>query len=593
MKNRKFFDLWSKDESNRFTKRLAYYCALRSGSYSEELCSYIANDCIEELCALDIDYSNGCSPREYRYARQCLAFYSKDADINIRDGEAAMYEAFIKSETKNRIVNQVWHQGSKCDIIDIAVDGIFSSIRRKITQILGDCPEIDDLEFEFGPGSNTNVSQKTSARHKLQATPACSEDMKPLLNDMVSSLPAYMSYHKKYNVEVGKLSSVPKNWKTRRSILIEPNLNTFVQKAIGKRIKARLLLFGCNLYSQVKNQQMALQGSLFDELMTLDLENASNSVCLHPVYYLLTELNEDWFNLLYNSRTGKYTYRNGSTRTLEMFSSMGNGFTFELESLIFYATALCVGEKYGVSPDLISVYGDDIIAPSVMYDDLVKTLGILGFSVNTAKTYKSGPFRESCGHDYYQGMNIRPFYKKDRWSYARLVGLINYDFRNYDLFSELRYELISSIPLDLVNFGPDGYGDGHIAVHAWELTSFLQRPAPRSTKQEYKQGTLTGKFFSTICKIPRIDNEELPIGDALYPLYAIYLKPSLRVSKYVEIYDVFGRIVGYDSFQSSTKDFVYTEDSLREFLLEVSRASDPYQISGGWKERNVRIYMLN
>jgi hypothetical protein len=88
---------------------------------------------------------------------------------------------------------------------------------------------------------------------------------------------------------------------------------------------------------------------------------------------------------------------------------MGNGFTFELESLLFYAIAKATAYFTGTS-GTISVYGDDIIIPSQMYHDLTFVLKILGFSVNPDKSFSEGPFRESCGGHFYNGTRVTPFY---------------------------------------------------------------------------------------------------------------------------------------------------------------------------------------
>jgi hypothetical protein len=83
---------------------------------------------------------------------------------------------------------------------------------------------------------------------------------------------------------------------------------------------------------------------------------------------------------------------------------MGNGATFCLETLVFAAAAHAIRSK------TVSVYGDDIIVDSDKVDDLKRLLGFLGFSVNADKSFSAGPFRESCGKDYYQGVDITPFY---------------------------------------------------------------------------------------------------------------------------------------------------------------------------------------
>jgi hypothetical protein len=86
---------------------------------------------------------------------------------------------------------------------------------------------------------------------------------------------------------------------------------------------------------------------------------------------------------------------------------MGNGFTFELETLVFYALvkACCSRES------LVSVYGDDILFPAPHADRVDELLSFCGFEINLSKSF--GPpslFRESCGGHYFRGDNVKPFY---------------------------------------------------------------------------------------------------------------------------------------------------------------------------------------
>ena len=97
---------------------------------------------------------------------------------------------------------------------------------------------------------------------------------------------------------------------------------------------------------------------------------------------------------------------------------MGNGFTFELESLIFWAiTVACVeleNLSSGRRDTRVSVYGDDIIAPTYSVDLLLESLKYCGFRINEAKSFWDGPFRESCGEHYFSGERVTPFFVKDQ-----------------------------------------------------------------------------------------------------------------------------------------------------------------------------------
>jgi hypothetical protein len=101
---------------------------------------------------------------------------------------------------------------------------------------------------------------------------------------------------------------------------------------------------------------------------------------------------------------------------LEQFSSMGNGYTFELETIIFMA--LCHEALLGVGiPPIpgynLYVFGDDIIVPTDGVRAVTAVLEFCGFKLNEKKSFSKGSFRESCGGDYFNGFAVRPYHIKE------------------------------------------------------------------------------------------------------------------------------------------------------------------------------------
>lgn len=106
--------------------------------------------------------------------------------------------------------------------------------------------------------------------------------------------------------------------------------------------------------------------------------------------------------------------------TLNMISTMGNGYTFPLETLLF-AAVVSAAAKVSSVPLLyphgnrlgnFAVFGDDIIVPPEMVRNVLHLLSLLGFKTNEQKTFVEGPFRESCGRDFYSGHDVRGVYIK-------------------------------------------------------------------------------------------------------------------------------------------------------------------------------------
>lgn len=217
-----------------------------------------------------------------------------------------------------------------------------------------------------------------------------------------------------------KVIFVPKNVTSLRSIAIEPNGSMQMQLGIHGYLSAVLTRTGNSITDQGRNQKLAREGSLTGALATVDLSAASDSISLAVVYQLFPT---DWFNLLYNLRAPSGVLPDGSTLDYEKFASMGNGTTFAIETLIFLALSRAI-----CSHRSVSVYGDDIIIPSTHVEMLERVFTYLGFKFNTDKTYIQGPFRESCGADWYNGINVTPKYWRAGVSRANLTEV--YDFLN-------------------------------------------------------------------------------------------------------------------------------------------------------------------
>jgi hypothetical protein len=98
----------------------------------------------------------------------------------------------------------------------------------------------------------------------------------------------------------------------------------------------------------------------------------------------------------------------GTLRKLEMFSSMGNGFTFPLETILFLAVIRATVPSFKRCQT--AVYGDDMVVPREYAGAVIERLEYLGFQVNWKKSCLAGAFFESCGTDWFMGKNVRPFY---------------------------------------------------------------------------------------------------------------------------------------------------------------------------------------
>lgn len=245
------------------------------------------------------------------------------------------------------------------------------------------------------------------------------------------------SFGEPLEVQGSRLSFVPKTTAISRSICVEPTLNMFYQLGLADILERRLRsFFKIDLSKQPElNRDLARQGSISGDLATIDLESASDSISLEMCR---ASLPKEAFDIMKVLRSPSCSYRD-KTYTFNMISTMGNGFTFPLQTIIFASAvsavykAWCFEHSHGdatFGPNApCGVFGDDIIVHSDMYDRVVRFLAQLGFSVNNSKSFSRGPFRESCGCDFFSGRNIRGVYcqrlNTPQDSYA-LINAINW-----------------------------------------------------------------------------------------------------------------------------------------------------------------------
>lgn len=348
-----------------------------------------------------------------RYLEQELE--SKMLDPQFADSPAVRRERAITKwlacEELNRSTNVRLMMHSDEDFLFLSkgtfpvyVPEVISVARGFIADTIGELVPWDELKGSFSGGASTSVRRGlgTIARKYQEGTDITEDAIRHFLRLSYSDVWAPRDFTV---VQGNVLFTVPKTSLIDRCAAKEPDYNMFVQKSIGDYIRRCLKRKGINLNDQSVNQRLAREGSLYNTLATLDLSSASDSVTTQLVLLLIPD---EWFDFMNDVRS-KYTVIDGVPHLNEMFSSMGNAFTFELESLIFWAlTRACAFLTH--SKGRISVYGDDIICPVGLQDAVLSTLEYCGFRVNVKKTFFDGPFRESCGAHWYNGYDITPFY---------------------------------------------------------------------------------------------------------------------------------------------------------------------------------------
>jgi len=285
-------------------------------------------------------------------------------------------------------------------------------------------------------------------------------------------------------VEENKITFVPKSAHTERTIAIEPTLNLYLQLGVDGYMRRRLKRWNIDLDCQARNQELARLGSINGSLATIDLSSASDTISERLVRQLLPP---SWYSYLSDLRA-KFGWQGEDLISYEKFSSMGNGYTFALESLLFTAITYAVNRQlkaHKFSASKFAIYGDDIIVPTDIAHKVVEALQNCGFTINTEKSYLLGPVRESCGADWFMGKNVRPvFFSEEPRTLPDLFVDINRLKRVLELYygiteSKVVTHLTCMVPTAFKNVqGPYSDEDFSSYLHAsfFEAVCFVNKP---------------------------------------------------------------------------------------------------------------------
>jgi len=379
-----------------------------------------------QLSEMRVDPSNYTSAVTFRKDYLITSYLRKWVGLETGiDLERVAFQKFETSEILCKNSNLRLLE-SRRGISKCPVSGIIYRAQRKIASLLGPFSMFKCEEYGWGPGAThelsrarafpdtklsevpisvtakaLNVSRDTISRDLHWSAVVLNISPCDLLGDFCF-LPSIFSV-----VGGCRMAFVPKDSTTHRTIAIEPRMNSFLQKGVGSYFRKMLKRVGINLDDQEPNQIGAFR-AYSEKLATLDLKAASDSVSRELGSELLPV---EWAMYLDDIRSHVFSL-DGEEIRLHKFSSMGNGFTFELESLIFWGLAASVVDDIEPGGDIL-VYGDDIILPRSCASKLVEVLEWCGFVINLDKSYTSGNFFESCGKHYFEGQDVTPIYQKE------------------------------------------------------------------------------------------------------------------------------------------------------------------------------------
>lgn len=418
------------------------------------------------------------TPHSYKVDAQCEALLKKNPWVFSKRSTASelALKKFLDCESICRKSNLELPTRYKNDFY---FSTIINVARQYCHRILGSV-SLEDLDF--GPGATHALRGKdANIVSKLSGMPECTKLAHyDVLYHILDKMPMYsiscgIVNRTKTSVELTTtklpivrgncFTTVPKTVDCDRPICIEPMGNMLLQKAYGSAIRKKLSVYGLDINTGAERHRVLVSQAQKLRLSTLDLSSASDTIS-HEIVRLI--LPPNWFNSLNRLRCSETQLPDGNYIINEKFSSMGNGFTFELETLLFYCLCLAVREVHGKKDNIISVFGDDIIISRSISKNISAVLKDCGFLLNHEKSFFTGSFFESCGHDYFDGISVRPVYIKALqndhlldayYIYNRFFdiivedGIINSDYKHILDF------ILKLIPKDARCYGPRYMGD--------------------------------------------------------------------------------------------------------------------------------------
>lgn len=217
-----------------------------------------------------------------------------------------------------------------------------------------------------------------------------------------------------------RVISVPKTLKTPRIIAIEPTCMQYMQQGLMSHIvefieRDDILSKFIGFSDQTLNQSLARDGSLYGDLATLDLSEASDRVHNRLVTGMLRRF--PYSNVgIQACRSARADVPGHGIIPLAKYASMGSALTFPLEAMVFNAIIFsAISEYYNIPASKlpferfvgqVRVYGDDIIVPVYLVSTVIRWLEKMNLVVNKSKSFWTGRFRESCGKEYYDGHDV-------------------------------------------------------------------------------------------------------------------------------------------------------------------------------------------
>jgi len=272
----------------------------------------------------------------------------------------------------------------------------------------------DSLNPHHGPGAVAEAAATQLDKYRFLGTDAM---LDYVLSHHAGVVPtSYYAYPPSNWKRESVFVDVPKSMKTRRGISKEPATLMFWQQAIKDCIVDYVhrhpeLSKHINFDDQSRNARLAISGSRSGRFATIDLSSASDTVTTTLVKAVFE--GTPLYPFLVGLRSRTVRLPSGKVLRVEKYAPMGSALCFPVETLIFscaieYAVRRARRQGLGFYPSW-RVFGDDIIVRTPLFEEVVMVLEGLNFKINHSKSFSScARFRESCGGEGYDGVDVTP-----------------------------------------------------------------------------------------------------------------------------------------------------------------------------------------
>lgn len=209
---------------------------------------------------------------------------------------------------------------------------------------------------------------------------------------------------------INRPAQVPKTWNKDRLIFVEEEARLNVQQAV--RIWLEDTTPNEVRRFDFKNQDYQRASLSRNGVASIDLSAASDTIGADLVFKLLKN-RPALRSFLFHTRA-----RTSDGPRHRCYSTMGNATTFPIMTLFLAAVTMAVEKSF--MDDVFdrrrthfrlkkaTVFGDDIVCDQHIMPRMLRRLRELGLSPNAKKTYSGNSFKESCGLDLYNGVDVTP-----------------------------------------------------------------------------------------------------------------------------------------------------------------------------------------